>query len=592
MNPAGMALQHMDGELENRPAFRFVLALPVLFLAPVYGIWPLDHLMSQGLMLPGLGSIESLARTGVWLYCPLTWLGEPHAMSYGLPMVQLASLIRRIAPVELLTAWNLASLIVLYAAGLGAQGFLRSMKVDYRIAVPGSMLFPGLPVVYAKAGYPLMLWGFALLAVTLTLALFQEPYSLVMALTFGGWLALGNLIMSGSERRAIWQRVIRALIWVAAVLCAVALYQAYMPGGADYPTMPLGYFRGQGIDLIALIARNPDLYVLGPIWGVGALQPLLYFTNSEMTAHSYLGAGLFLGFIGFCLLVHPLRRLRHTGLLFTVVGAFVMALGPSLKINSIAENRSPEDPVTFKSYQMPAEAAVAGLPHGFLYEVAPFSKMRSVSRWYMIVALGLVTMLSLFLQTLAARGRLGVLVAVVLSAWVAVEYWPNVEKRQALGAAFGHSYRLLEVGPVEELSTLLEPGERVAFVSGERYRNKYFTTFLCARIGCSTFNVSGDKPRSIAIAGWPEDMRQKLTRPTDTSERGKLLDRRYFDALVIPHFDLRWDSYAWPPSEDQRLKMKAWADAYRGLDGVEASGGKWFTVIRPAAPDSRAPGLD
>ncbi len=609
MNSSDAALPSATPDLLSRPAFRFLLALPVLLLAPIYGIWPLDHLMSQGLMLPVLGFIECLSAAETWLYCPLASLGEPHARSYGLPVAQLAASIRRFGSVELLTAWNLASLIMLYLAGIGIQGFLRAMKVDYRLAVPASMLFLSLPIVFAKNDYPLMLWGFAmlpavlwaqfaawqwkshlgalaLLAFALTVAMFQEPYSLVMALTFGGWLAIGNLIVGGPERPALLYRGVRALVWIAAAVCAVTLYRLYIPGGADYAVMPIDYFRGQGIDLIALIARNPDLYALGPIWGVGALERVLYFTDGEMTAHSYLGAGLFLGFVGFLCLLRPWRRLRHAVLLATFVGAFAMALGPSLKINSTAEGRSPGESVTFDTYRMPAEAAVAELPHAFLYEITPFSQMRSVSRWYLLVALVLVTMLGLFIQSLGSRGRLGLVGAVVLSAWIAAEYWPNVEKQRALGAAFGNSYRQLESEAVRELSELLKPDERVAFVSGERYRNEYFTTFLCARAGCSTFNVSGDKPRAIAIAGWPEEMRQKLTRPTDAPERANLLDRGYFDVLVIPHFDLRWNSYAWPPTEEQRLEMKAWADAYEGLEGVELSRGEWFTLVRASAVDA------
>ena len=611
MNAVDTAVAPTRAHRLAQPACRFLLALPVLLLAPLYGIWPLDHLMGLGLMLPVLGFIECLSAAETWLYCPLASLGEPHARSYGLPVAALAASIRRFASVDLLTAWNVASLIVLYLAGLGAQGFLRAMKVDHRLAVPASMLFLGLPVVFAKTGYPLMLWGFALLptvlwaqlagwqwkrhlaafallAVTLTIAMFQEPYSLVMALTFGGWLTIGNLIVGGPERPAFLHRGIRALVWIAAAVSAVTLYRLYIPGGADYATMPIDYFRGQGIDLIALIARDPDLYALGPIWGVGALERVLYFTDGEMTAHSYLGAGLFLGFVGFLWLARPWRRLRHAVLLVSVVAAFAMALGPSLKVNSVAEGRSPQDPVTFDTYRMPAEAAVTGLPHAYLYRVTPFSQMRSVSRWYLLVALGLVTMLSLSIQSLGSRGRIGLVAAIALSAGLLAEYWPNVEKQRALGSAFGRNYDLIEADAVAELASLVVPGDRVAFVAGERYRNEYFTTFLCARAGCTTFNVSGDKPREIAIASWPDEMRQKLTRPAEASERAALLDNGYFDVLVVPHFDLRWNSYAWPPSEQQRLEMKGWADAYRGLNGVEVKSGQWFTVIRSGAPGSEA----
>lgn len=582
-------------------ASRAALALPVLLLAPLYAVWPLDHLMSMGLMLPALGSIECLAQTGSWLHCPLTSLGERHAMPYGIPLTASASLIRRATPVELLTAWNLAGLLALYLAGLCTQGFLRAMDVDSRLAVAASMLFLSLPVVFAKEGYPLMLWGFALMpamlwvqlasrrwrshlaafsamAAVLTLGLFQEPYSTVMALTFGGWLAIIYQITAVRGRRL--RAAIRALLWLAAALVAMFAYRLYIPGGANYPVMPLDYFRGQGIDLIALLARNPNLYAVGPLWGIGSLDPVMFFTDGEMTAHSYLGLGLLLGLLLFCVVLKPWRRVRHLALLITFASAFVMALGPSLKIDSTAEGRHPDDPITFDTYLMPADAAVLTMPHAFVYKVMPFSNMRSVSRWYLLVAIALVVMLSLVIQWLARRGRLGIVASVLLAGWVALEYWPNVERRYALGSAFGKAYQSMEKMLIPELSAMIESNERVVFIAGERYGNEYFSTYLCAQVGCRTFNVSGDKPRRNALSGWLEPMQKKLTRPASASERAALLEEGWFDVLVVPHFHMRWDSYRWPPSEAQQSKMQAWAEAYGKLDGFVVETGDWFTTVR------------
>ncbi|NDY95276.1 hypothetical protein G3I74_05990 [Wenzhouxiangella sp. C33] len=557
--------------------------------------------MSLGLMLPALGAIECFAQTGAWFYCPLTSLGEQHALTYGLPMVQVAGLIRRLAPVDLLTAWNLASLLVLYVAGLGSQGFLRAIGVNVWLAVAGSILFLALPIVFAKSGYPLMLWGFALLpavlwaqlvawrlhnhvfafallAVVFSLALFQEPYSLVMALTFGGWLAIAQLLTAA---RASWpSKVLRVLVWLAAALLAVFLYRQYIPGGADYAVMPMDYFRGQGIDLLAFLSRNPALYALGPLWGVGALEPALFYTDGEMTAHSYLGLGLAMGLLGFVILVRPWRNTLHMVLLVSVVAAFLMALGPSLKIASVAEDRVADAPVTFDTYRMPAEAAVVGLPHAFVYEIAPFSNMRSVSRWYLLVAIGLVAMLMLFFQELTGRGRPGNAVAITLLLWVAAEYFPDFSHRLALSEGFSNAFRQLDSAAIEELSTLVSPGERVVFVAGDRYGNEFFSTYLCARAGCRTFNVSGDKPRRLAVASWPEALRERLTQSASAAQRAQLLNEVDFDVLVVPHFHMRWDSYTWPPADERRAELRAVAESYHALEGFEVVSGNWFTTVR------------
>lgn len=590
-------------------ASRLALALPVLLLAPIYGVWPLDHLMSLGLIFPALGAIECLASTGTWLYCPLASLGERHATSYGLPMVQLVSLVHRIGGFPLPVSWNLTGLVVLYLAGLGAQAFFRAMGVSAALAVFGSILFLALPVVWAKNNYPLMLWGFALLPlllwmqykawqlnshlaafvlliVALTLGLFQEPYSLVMALTFGGWLALVKL--TGKRSRGLRFALVRTGLWIVACLLAVFLYRLYVPGGADYQTMPLDFFRGQGIDLIALIARDPQLYWLGPFWGVGRLSPVLFFTDGEMTAHSYLGLGFVLGLIIFLFSQAVWRSQRRMVLLLTLLGALVMALGPSLKVNSTADDRSPDDPITMQTYLMPAEAAVMDLPHQFVYELPPFNAMRSVSRWYLLVALMLVTMLMLGVQSFQSRGPVQLVLAALLLLGVALEHWPNTAHRMALSGIFGNLYRQIENDLVEELQQMLRPEERVVFVGGERLNNEFFSTFLCARVGCSTYNASTDKAFAIARASWPDDMRARLLRPAAPAVRAELLQRENVDALVLTHFNLRWDSYSWPPSSERRERMlERWVSPYLEVESVDVNVGYWFSVIR-AEPGPRS----
>ncbi len=583
-------------------AGRMALGLPVLILAPLYGIWPLDHLISLGLMLPALGAVECLASTGTWLYCPLASEGERHATSYGLPVVQLASLVHRSGLFPLAVSWNITGFLLLYLAGVGTQGFLRSMGIGGFVSLIGSILFLALPIVSAKGGYPLLMWGFALLpmllwaqfgawqlkshifaflifSVALTLGLFQEPYSLVMALTFGGWLAVVRIMADGGS--GLRFTIPRTTTWLLACLLAILLYRAYVPGGADYAVMPMDFFRGQGIDLIALVARDPQLFWLGPIFGVGALTPALYFTDGEMTAHSYIGLALVLGVVIFLLTQRFWRDARQIVLLLTFLGASLMALGPSLKINSIADGRSADDPITMQTYLMPPEAAVISLPHQFVYEFPPFRYMRSVSRWYLLAALMLVTLLALSVEALWRRAFWGRGFAVLLVSMALLEHWPNITHRMALTEVFGRLYAEMERDLIGELEGKLAEGETVVFLGGDRLSNEFFSTWLCARVSCNTFNASTDKARKIAMASWPEVMRSRLDRSSSAAERAELLVNGYFDVLVLSHFDLRWDSYSWPPPANRREHMyETWVRPYRGLENVAVDVGEWFSVVR------------
>ena len=596
-----------------RPHHAILWALPTLLLAPLYGVWPLEGLLSLALMLPTLGTIECLADTGHLLYCPLASAGSDHAISYGLPFVVLASAVMRLASLEPLLAYQLTGLGVLGLAGWGVQGLFRALGARPAWACIGALLFLSLPIVYAKSGYPLMMWGFALMplvlwaqvagfrcerawlsgvlfVVPLTLALFQEPYSFVMALTFGGWWLLTQPLNWPHIR---WGRaLIRSVLWVGSVAVAVALYQRYLPEGTLTDPMPLDFFRGQGIDVIAFMARHPDLFLLGPLWGVGALEPWAFFTDGEMTAHSYFGLTLLITLSLFVVWFKWWREQPALAVVLTLVGALAMALGPSLKVNdriAVEANGPPE----VSQYMMPPEQTTLTLPHHILYTWPPFKHMRSVSRWYLMVALMAVLMAVWVVQRLAQTPGWGRPAAVALGVLALVEYAPNVDNRLARASIFGAQYDRLETELIGELRSLVGGESGVMFVSGERLKNEYFTTYLCARVGCTTFNASTDKALEAAIARWPEARREAIMTAASARARATLLHTDTIQALIIPHFDMRWNSYTWPPDEATRQTMiETWVRPYRALDCALVTTGTWFSVIRAASTPCTAPASD
>lgn len=580
--------------------------LPILLLAPLYGLLPLDRMVSLALMLPTLGGIECLADTQNLLYCPLVSQGTDHAMPYGLPFTLLASIIYRAFPIELLTAYNLTGLVILYLAGLGAQAFLRAMNIRPWLALIGALFFLATPIVYAKSTYPLMMWGFvlmpsvlwlqckfftvrshwlaaALISSAFTLAIFQDPYSFVMALTFGGWWLLTPFLKPAHNT---WLFVVtRTVLWILGVLLSVFFYQLYLPASTTYHSMSLDFFRGQGIDLIALLARAPELYALGPFWGVGKLDPWLYFTDGEMTAHSYLGFSLVLCLLIFLCSQPWWRRQKLLVVMLTFLGASVMVLGPSLKINDQALTTIDGGPPTVSQYNMAPEMATASLPHQFIYTLPPFKYMRSVSRWYLAAMLMLIVMGLWVIQTLLNKNSLGVIAATALGMITIVEHWPNFKHRMALGAVFGSHYSTLQFDLIKELNRLVGQTSHVLFIGGEQLQNEYFSTYLCARIGCRTYNASGDKALSIASDGWPEKIRRVTLSPASAEERTHLLTDGSVNALILPHFDMRWDSYRWPPSEKTRqTMMQKWVQPYEDMPCIQVAVGTWFSVARLTSP--------
>ncbi len=292
------------------------------------------------------------------------------------------------------------------------------------------------------------LWTTLLLAVVLTFHLFQEPYSLVMALAFGAIYAAVHWLYLWKTRWA--DALLKSIGWGLAIVAAILLYKLYVPGGADYSTMPMTFFRGQGIDLIAFTARPTFIFLLDLPWGVKNLNPLQFFTDGEAVYNSYLGVGFIGGIILFLAYAGVRQRPQLAALVVITATALLLALGPSLKIDSQrAEKVQP--PIQTEHYLMPSSAAVTSLPHAFVYKLPGIKAMRAVSRWYLLASLCIVVMVTLGLSSLSRRGRGGSVAAAIFALWIAAEYAPDYRARAAVASTMRTSFDRFNTRAVDEL---------------------------------------------------------------------------------------------------------------------------------------------
>ena len=192
-------------------------------------------------------------------------------------------------------------------------------------------------------------------------------------------------------------RALGAVAFTLANLVAVAVYSLYVP--ADYETNPIGIFRSMGLDLITLVVPTEPVWPAAKLNYAGVHSEL--WGDGSNSAYNYVGfAGLVLA--GVCL---GSRSRRPEALALAVAGlvAFVLALGPSLKID---ESRpAPGGLPTFESYLMPEGVATADLPWDGLFTAVPgINSMRATYRWYGVTRFAVVVLAGLAVTQLLPLG--------------------------------------------------------------------------------------------------------------------------------------------------------------------------------------------
>jgi hypothetical protein len=574
-----------------------------LIVAPLYGVLPLESLPKLGISFWALGYIECISRGSEWLACPLAGLPSSQRLGFGLPMAILAATYHRILGGDVLVGFNLAGLSLLALGVSSMWWLLRMVGAHTWCAVAGALLFYSLPIVHGKADYAFLMWGFALLpfgiattvlhwksdrllfstllvAASSTLLMFQEPYSFVMMVSFGAAYGFVHTLFAWKKNLAT--ALLKTGAWAASIAIAIMCYRYYLPESADYGVMPEDFFRGAGIDLIGFVARSRE-FLFQIDYGFNDVDPMMYFSDGEAVRHSYIGIGLLMGIGSFIFLVKFWRSAPFTGILFVAACSLLISLGPSLKINSYREV-PPHAPIVFKDYLMPKDTAVADLPHAFIYKYPPAKYMRSVSRWFLLFALCAVVMTSIFVSRMVER-KVSVVFLAVFAVWLIVEYAPNYSLKARQIDAATRGYKQFKEDVAGRLTDFLTKGDKVLFVGENGVRNEYLSTYLCAIGGCRTYNASSDKALEIARSSWPALLKtavdQKLSHPERAQKVALVLQERLVDVVILPHFDMRWDSYQWPPNgaviAERAARLKK---AYSGIVGVERSESTYFTVLR------------
>lgn len=604
MNKVVLLLQNHNKAV-NVLVFLLAFLLILIILAPFFGILPLSNVNALGIMYSALGNINCLTEMKLCTPCAFNGIPLGGYMPFGLPFAYLSSIIQLLTGMSVVSAYNLTGIVFLFLGWYGTFQIIRSLGGNTFFSFFGGFLFLFMPIVYAKSTYVFLMWAFATIPFFIWLDLwyfrsgrwficmpvallgkifliFLEPYTFVMTFLFTGALLVYETILLIKNSASLYKRLIKIVFLAVAPIVAYLVYKNYIPGGANYYVMPMDFFRGQGIDLVAFFNRPPDLYAFKQFWNVSITNSKLLYSDGESVKHVYLG----LSFLLLIPLIIAFRRsIQPHHWLFIGVGliTLTLALGPSLKTNdqrNPSEITSKNGTFEFNDYLMSKESATMTLPHSFIYKIPPFKYMRSVSRWLLPTVLIFVVSLMVLLSFTWNYKRWGKVLALAISLWVVFEYAPKYERQLSLNKYFTTCFNTFNTTALPAFINNIAPDDLVLFIQDGGLANEYFSNYLCSFAACRSYNVSNDKALDLSMKRWPVQVTDLISKP-ETQAIINLLESKLATVIVFPHFDMRWNSYSWPPDEGTKNHFSDFALQFDDQSGkINFKSNEWYSFIR------------
>jgi hypothetical protein len=584
-----------------------------LYLLFQYRIWP-GELPDAAAFFSGIGSSECLAHDLLDATCRYNGAPDGLTIAFGFPEVWLVALFRAVG-LPLVTAFHLVWGLLLIGAFVGARYFF-GVFVDRKwIAWGAAFLYLLSPIVSAAGGYGALQIGFALVPTYIMVdlwfmraidawtwraavlgaamvavrvfAVLTDGYSFVMSL-----IPIGLAYLVWALRRG-WRdgQWVRTVVGLGAagvsLVIAYVIYSRFL-GVGSFAGESVEFFRGQGVDLVAQAIPSKVIWfadLLGLHHNLAATQS---YSDGPNVLYVYVGWGLVAAAVVGFVLVGRRRKSTATSSLLPIALAglvgFVMALGPSLKINDFRPANAVVGLPTHADYTMQAGQATMSTGLAWFYRHIPgIDSMRALYRWELLPRLALLVLAAVGVAALLDRGRrvwAGALIALIV-----LEVVPSPVAAHRTGVAAAATVDKLTQDVIEPLRTELEPGERVLLVNpaaGGSGGNHYLANLICPDLQIECYNLGGDKAEALAAADRPKDVTEALASTKNLAGNVQsIFANDEADAIVLVKFDMRLNAYRWPATNKQKKAAQQAAEELIAATGVDAVDLGWATVIRP-----------
>lgn len=535
-----------------------------------------------------------------------------HATNFGLPEPAVPSFgLAGIYPVGLLISAGLHpsdaySVMVAAWIGLAFYGAWRiglSFGLSIPLAMLGAVLWLGMPIIWTHAYYSMLSLGVALLpfyfwcALRLyehsteasrertklaarylgacVLAVFMDGYTFMM-FAVGSSILVGYIYFHFAERRSYLLRFSLPL-HVSGFVLAYALYTLYV-GRLQFDPSALEFFRSFGVDLSFIAIPTRGVFWVWDTLGLSIPRSdITHFGDGSVWITTFSLPLIIFGLVAWWKTKSQVQ-LASAFLILALFG-FYMALGPSLKVNSIkTEAMQNSAPGQLSAVVMPAELTVAPTGNAWIYKYVPgFRNMRAAYRWSALGVFGFWVLLLLLLANARGGGKAFV---VAMMGFILFSNLPHVDKKWVADRANRDMFKRIDTDLVADMKDVLRKGELVAFLP---WGNDFLVNYLASRASIRTYNIGGDKNLVIASQHWPSAMRlYGMNRiDPDLAELVLLmLSSRKADVVVLPYFDLLWSAYSWPGPHKHKKNLVPVIDTLRASGYVSVEQRENYALVR------------
>ena len=370
-------------------------------------------------------------------------------------------------------------------------------------------------------------------------------------------------------------------------IIALGTIASVMPPGTSDFRYGSERFYGSSLDVATLLHPNQSQFVSR------VMPSFNQFANEEL---SLTGDPAFWGnYIGYAMLVavvllifFTIKNKRNLKVNITlIIIALVMlalSLGPVFKMFEWV----PADQV---AYDFPIPTTEVKFPWAGIYDIFPFSLMRTVYRWFGMFQAIVILLLAIALGELVRSKKHSLhVIALVLAAICIIEFLPYnpialIESRRNNYLTVNEQLEHIH----NDLNGIIDKNSVVALGLSAKNNNNYLASVMIAGFDSHIYSGSGDKAVFLSTMYTPNDIR-KLTSETDPDVIVNLITlanaKNLCDYVLLPYYDMHKDVYTWPPDEVAVAKQKAIADNVEKLlaDRFPVFHIEYYTVFKMDTP--------
>jgi hypothetical protein len=568
--------------LATKAKYLICYSLTLAVISVIYGAIPFFGIPSVAQPVWISGFAQSFTNAG-WPAAHAINFGipAPAPIAFGFPGAFLQSTLMLFLRIDAADSYALGCVIWLGLGIAGCVAFARLLGAGPLFSFFLSMIYMTLPIVWAHSSYSMLSFAFALIplylfsAISLIssfnrrsfrgrcvvalffccicfLAIFMDGYTYVMFFSATGIIFLITFARN-QQPRGVLVRVTAPIILLGAFSSYLAY--TYYEEGAGFSRAPVEFFRGYGVDLLAILIPSKGASWLLDLLHLSIFRdPLKNFGDPSVWTTTFSTHLLVTGLLG--LWFSKRHRLALPLLLISLFG-FYLSLGPSLKIDSRTKGLAAELAPEWR--MMPQELAPISTGSAFLDQHVPgFNSMRASYRWSglsMSGLFGLTVLLVSELQRKKSKFWFRLSSILIVSSLILINL-PDIPNRISYSNYCRRAMRQMAIDLIP-LNEAIGKGRRVIFYP---QGNDFIVNYISSMGGYYSYNIGGDKNLEFALKSYPMSVRDFLNSsldPTFPFELYKVLALGDADCVVFPYFDLLWNADAWPPDEASYLGLKA-----------------------------------